>query len=310
MNIFSEILKFEDKTVESALGEFGLSLLKFSQNIDIDHFGISDVPIDQNLSNRLCQILYLVDYAIKNNLYLSVEGIDKFYNKFLTNDIKNLDKKFVRLLKDKNLREEIRKSKKISEISLIGFFEKARLVWDNLPEDFSIFSKNDESYKEMIKEAEIKALRYRNIGCRELSNNIEKSLDSVKKMISDSYFGYRRILIRNAAIILSKINQFKLNKKNIENSFCKKEYFISLSGDIYNPKIYPIHYLEEIKTDYINLLMLDLEKVPLFDHYMVLVPSIKKRSMQRDMFDIKEKNIIPIVLGEKDGKCYFISYWI
>jgi hypothetical protein len=153
-------------------------------------------------------------------------------------------------------------------------------------------------------------LRYRNIGCRELSNNIEKSLDSVKKMISDSYFGYRRILIRNAAIILSKINQFKLNKKNIENSFCKKEYFISLSGDIYNPKIYPIHYLEEIKTDYINLLMLDLEKVPLFDHYMVLVPSIKGRSVKMDMFDIKEKNIIPIVLGEKDGKCYFISYWI
>lgn len=310
MKIFSEILKFEIRTVKSALGEFGLSLLRFSQNIDINHFGISDVPIDENLSNRLCQILYLVDYALKNDLHLSVEGINKFYNKFLNNDIANLDKKFVRLLKDENLRNEIRKNKKISEISLIGFFEKARLIWDNLPEDFSIFSKNDESYKEMIKEAENKALRYKNVGCHELSDNIEKSIESVRKLIDDSYCGYRRVSIRNAAIILSKINQFKLIKKNVENSFSKKTYLISLNHEIYNPKIYPIHYLEEIKTDYISSLLFDLEKVPLFDHYMVLVPSLKNRQIEKDKKDIKEKNIIPIILGEKDGKCYFISYWI
>ena len=310
MKIFSEIIKFQKETIEKALGEFGINLLNFSKNINLSHFGISEIPIDNNLSDRLCQILQLVDYARKNELDLSIEDIDKFYCKFIEKDIKNLDKKYIRLIKDDNTRKEIRQSKKICEVSLLNFYEKARLIWDNLPNDFSIFSKDDQSYKEMIQEAENKVNRYEEVGCFELANNIKKSLEIVKNTIRDSYCGYRKISIKNASIILAKINRFKLESRNLENSFHKKKYLICLNNETYNPKIYPIHYLEYIKTNYINLLLLDLEKVPLFDHYMVLVPSMKNRSAKTDLFDIKEKNIIPIVLGEKDGKCYFISYWI
>lgn len=310
MKIFSEIIKFQKETVEKALGEFGVNLLNFSKNINLSHFGISEIPIDNNLSDKLCQIIQLVDYAIKNKLNLSIQDIDKFYCKFIDKDIKNLDKKYIRLIKDNNIRKQIRQSKKICEVSLLNFYEKSRLIWDNLPNDFSIFSKDDQSYKEMIQEAENKANRYEEVGCFELANNIKKSLEVVKNTIRDSYCGYRKISIKNASIILAKINRFKLESRNLENSFHKKKYLICLNSETYNPKIYPIHYLEDIKTNYINLLLLDLEKVPLFDHYMVLVPSMKNRSTKTDLFDIKEKNIIPIVLGEKDGKCYFISYWI
>lgn len=262
------------------------------------------------MSDKLCQILKLVDHARKNKLDLSIEEIDKFYCKFIDKDIKNLDKKYIRLIKDENVRKEIRQSKKICEVSLLNFYEKARLIWDNLPNDFSIFSKDDQSYKEMIQEAENKANRYEEVGCFELANNIKNSLEVVNNTIRDSYCGYRKISIKNASIILAKVNRFQLENRNLENSFHKKKYLICLNNEIYNPKIYPIHYLEDIRTNYINLLLLNLERVPLFDHYMVLVPSMKNRSTKTDIFDIKEKNIIPIVLGEKDGKCYFISYWI
>jgi hypothetical protein len=310
MKIFSEILRFEEKIIECALGEFGLSLLRFSKVININHFGIYEIPINDDLSEKLCQILNLVDYALKNNLNLSVDGINKFYTKCIDYNLINLDKKYVRLIKDEKTRKEIRKNKKISEVSLSGFYEKARLIWNNLPEDFSIFSKNDTSFEKIIADAESKADRYDSVGCYELSKNIRDSIDVVKDIIKDSYCGYRRISIKNASVILAKINRFELVVKNLENSFHKKKYLICLNNEIYNPKIYPIHYLEDIKTDYIKSLFIDLESTPLFDHYMVLVPSFNSRQINQDLIDIKEKNAIPILLGEKDGKCYFISYWI
>jgi hypothetical protein len=310
MKIFSEIVKFEDEVVKLALGEFGLSLLKFSKVININHFGVCEIPINDDLSEKLCQILYLVDYALKNNLNLSVDGISKFYAKCIDHNLINLDKKYIRLIKDEKIRKEIRKNKKISEVGLAGFYEKARLIWDNLPGDFSIFLKNDTSFEKIIDDAESKADRYESVGCYELSKNIRDSVAVVRGLIKDSYCGYRRISIKNASVILAKINRFELVVKNLENSFHKKKYLIFLNNEIYNPKIYPIHYLEDIKTDYIKSLFIDLESTPLFDHYMVLVPSLNSRQINQDLIDIKEKNAIPILLGEKDGKCYFISYWI
>lgn len=303
MKIFSYILEFDKSISKIALGEFGENLYDFSMNLNLDHPGTKDIPIDLELSNKLCEIVHLVDYAVKNNLNLAIEEIYKFYNdKFISNNLMNLNKKFIRLLKDKSQRDEFRKCKKIQEIKLFNFYKNPRLIWDNLPEDFSIFSKDDVTYKEIIASAEEKSIRYKNVGCYGLSKNIEDSIKVVKDLVNNSYLGYREISILNASIILSKINKFNL--------VIDKKYFIKIKDKIYNPKLFPIHFLEQIKTDYVISLLEKLENVPLFDHYMVLVPSIKSNSVEKDILDIKENNIIPIVLGEKDGKCYFISYWI
>jgi hypothetical protein len=56
------------------------------------------------------------------------------------------------------------------------FYEKARLAWDSLPDDFVIFSRYSEDYKKMIHNAEIMAQRYKEIGCEDLCENIQKSI--------------------------------------------------------------------------------------------------------------------------------------
>ena len=47
---------------------------------------------------------------------------------------------------------------------------------------------------------------------------------------------------------------------------------------------------------------------PVFDHFLVVVPGLDG-DMAHEKELISEGRIIPVLLGERDGKCYFISYW-
>jgi len=307
MKIFSEVNNFDKETIKVALGEFGESFYEFSKDLDLDHFGIHDIPIDNDLSKKIINILKLIKFALDNGLDETVFGISNFYKKDIPLDIKNIDKKFIRLIKNKEKRESLRNNKKICDISLIKFYEKARVVWDNLPEDFSLFTKYSTKFDQILIDAEVKAKRYKELGCDELYKNIIDSVENTKKIMTDIYQGYHRVSLINAAIILAKINRFELSRQEF---FEKQNYIISLNKSIYKPKIYPIRYLNHIMPDQIRDLMFELEKNPFFDYYMVLVPSTHGSNQEKDISDIKNKNTIPVLVGEKDGNCYFISYWI
>jgi hypothetical protein len=58
----------------------------------------------------------------------------------------------------------------------------------------------------------------------------------------------------------------------------------------------------------------EAESRPVFDHYVAIVPTIALQEgddpMAFDTRSIEEKAIIPILAGEKDGKCFFLCYWI
>lgn len=309
MKILHQILEYNSDVASIALGKFGTTLYNFSKNLDFDHFGVNDIPIQEDFSEKLCQALKLVSYAVDHDLNEAILGINEFYIKHIPNELQNLDKKFVRLIKNDDLKNEIRKNKKSCNVSLITFYEKARLVWDSLPDDFDIFSRYSEEYKKKISSAEIMAQRYKEIGCEDLCENIQKSIKNTQELMGDVYKGFHRISIKNAAIILAKVNRFNLTKKET-NLFHKQNYLISLNNSIYSPKIYPLYEFESMITERINNLLNELENPSFFDYYMVMVPSIDSVTKENDMDSIKEKNIIPIVIGEKDGKCYFISYWI
>jgi len=109
----------------------------------------------------------------------------------------------------------------------------------------------------------------------------------------------------------------------------------------YEPKAYPYHEVAYLASKSIIDTIEELETFPeanhksIFDHYIVLVPSIyfpsisdkgiftflnpqgfKESSKDRieanrmlDMFFILKKIVSPILLGEKDGKCYYICEW-
>lgn len=307
MKIIFEIKKYREEVVKIALGDFGISLLNFSKNLNPNHREISCVPITNSFSDKLLQILNLVNYAYENNLMEAVAGINKFYKKNIPSEIENLDKKFIRLIENSQTREELRNNKKICSISLLKFYERANVIWDNTPNDFSMYTRYSLDFEKVLLDAESKANRYKQLGCTDLYDNIISSIEDVRFLMNDIYLGFHRISLRNAALILSKINGFELKKEELNNKF---KYSLMLGKNIYNPKLYPIQHLKSIFTYRVEETIKYLEKIPMFDYYMVLVPSNSNSNIEKDIKEIKNNNMIPILIGERDGKCYFISYWI
>lgn len=62
-----------------------------------------------------------------------------------------------------------------------------------------------------------------------------------------------------------------------------------------------------------------LEKFPplnlhaAFDHYWVLLPTVgcgDEEERQFDMRWLKSQKMVGALVGEKDGKTYFVNYWV
>lgn len=108
----------------------------------------------------------------------------------------------------------------------------------------------------------------------------------------------------------------------------------------FEPRVYPLHELYDIATQNVKDTIAILEAFPdagnkpIFDHFGVIVPGInfpffkenlytyldengivhsyknkEEASKSLDRTLIKGKHFHPIIVGERDGKCYFICYF-
>ena len=108
-----------------------------------------------------------------------------------------------------------------------------------------------------------------------------------------------------------------------EHSICKNKLN---KCEIYCPVVLPLHEVAE-KPEKIVEVINRLESFPeaankpIFDHYIVLVPAFAVVDLGRhgeiksqDTPDywqlIKKGECVPLLIGEKDGKCYFICYFM
>jgi len=302
--MFRQIKNYSPKVIHKTLGEVGLDFYNFADQIDLDHPDINYF----SFSDKINQSFSLVDLAIKNNLSDSIDGIENLYFKEIEfyKKIHCLEKAFPRFLNSRKKIEMIRRSKKISDVFLSTFKKTPRTIWDNLPFDFEIFLKN-KSYEKYLKEAEETSCKFRYFGCDQMADHIDDNLNKIKSIFKNNYFGYKELSISNAAIILAKMHEFKLRNNHRDCSI----YYKKLN---YKPKVYPIHELGSIKTKRFTNLMGRLEEKPLFDHYFVVVPSYsndgKNFSNSEILNKISKNDIVPVIMGERGFKTYFISYWI
>lgn len=108
----------------------------------------------------------------------------------------------------------------------------------------------------------------------------------------------------------------------------------------YEPRAYPYHEFSGIASEETKGIICHLENFPdagdkpIFDHFGVIVPGVEFPLRKSESFTfldkvgiihkfntreeslktldtilIKDKDIYPVIIGEKDGKCYFISYF-
>jgi hypothetical protein len=121
-----------------------------------------------------------------------------------------------------------------------------------------------------------------------------------------------------------------------ESIFCQKK----IESYDYEPRVYPLHEFNDIMTgrvkDTISFLEAfpDANNKPIFDHFGIIVPGVSLFSQNQsdysflnengmiqsyavredavkalDAILIKGKYFHPIILGERDNKCYFVCYW-
>ena len=373
--LLKKIADCDEELLKFTLGSLGQKLHYFATNTDFEHpeiISIFDGALtdDKDFAKECLELLILGRFAKDNKLnriipFFTESVIRDFPKNLKKIDIPQNNRMHVRLLKDSQSREEVRMTKKIQTIDLHSLFLKGEQVWDAQPNSFEKFLRFNKVYQEDIAIAEKKAKRYEDMGCSSLALEIRRSIEVFKENMEQVYYGFNRITMTNAAIILAKSLGFnytnssiKVDKKFFSNyefdpDANKLQYspFISEIAGFpifnnketiydYEPRVYPLHELNSIVPENVKKTISLLEAFPdsgnkpIFDHFGVIVPSInfpvkseagysfldskgivhvlQTREEAAKLFDInliKNDYICPIIIGEKDNKCYFICYF-
>jgi hypothetical protein len=376
-DLFNELIRCDEEVVKLGLGDIGLKLKNFISQVDLTHPEISNVfdgllANDQAFSKSCRELLALACHARHDNLVFVAPYLNQFLYKEYNSLIKKIDTPYinrinVRFLKDVEEREQIRCSKKMQIIDLQGIYKKGKSFWDSQPSNFSRFLRFDTSYKDELKNAEKKAKRYEELGCTSLAEEVNKTIELFREHAECNYFGFNRITMTKASIVLAKSLGFSyIENYNQDNIVINKKIFYNFNPEFgiennpylsiatgklsvpdvlqdsynYEPRVYPYHEFIDIASDETKSIIFHLENFPevdnkpIFDHFAVIVPGVEfpLRNSQSfsflnksgilnefktreealknlDLNLIKNKDICPIIIGEKDGKCYFISYF-
>lgn len=337
-NLVNEILRADKESLELILGSSGYQIKQFLKSVDLDHpdliFFIEDLfSKEDDFTHKDYIDLFKTIRFIKNNNHLgSLNVFSKALSKL---NKKNFNKyKNVRLIKKKDEREKVRLLRSPQHIDLYFFQKEFRNSWEYFPNNFDCYLKNNLTYKSKIDLAVKKKERYENIGCNFLAKEIQHDIEDIENH-NIMYYGFHQINISTAAIILAK----KLNYIFNENSISIKNFFDNNSNDFFNytPYAYPISYFWDTCSDKIKNYLNDLENhaensyKPTFDLFFLVVPGfdfLSKTSKgycfkgsknnyktynealkESFRYLLENKIIQSVVLGEKDGLCYFIDFF-
>jgi hypothetical protein len=371
--VLEKISQYDESIFKLSFGEIGYNLKSFVDKIDFNHPDITSVfdgilSDDSSFSQECAELLFLTKLAQEHHLNKIIPIIGDTFSK--NNLYKTISKKIesspkicVRILKNPEERQEIRLSKKMQAIDLQSFYDKGEDAWSGHSDSFLKFVRFDTSYKDDIALAKKKVEKYKEIGCISLAEEVQKSIDLFIENIEQSHYGFNRITMTSAAIILAKSLGFVYNsyfdisdyicsaspqfesRIIVKSEFLKEEntnlYFPDTKRDyyIYEPRVYPFHFFADIANNETKVIIDILEKFPeadnkpIFDHFGIIVPSISLPFKNRNHFSfinqdnifqtvskeeallyldthlVKNNCIKPIIVGEKDDKCYFISYF-
>jgi hypothetical protein len=264
-------------------GDIGLSVYNFASIVDKEHIDINSSSCRDH--DLYFQLINLSKHAYDNNFDLALEHVSNLIKKSNLNldaiSAQDHSQRHIRLLKKD--KEKFRLLKKSWQFSSCSFKEMMLSSWNETPSDLCLFERNDNKHLEEIDALKKKENRFKQIGCF----NSAESMKRVAQILSlECHHGYKKIPIHWAACIMAKMN--------------------GISGSDYKPTLCPYYEYKEIATKEVIEQTGAAENSNIFDHYLIFVPSSLGRSDKEILLD---KNIKSIVLGDKDGDCYFICTW-
>ena len=325
--LLREMLEADPEYVRLGMGEVGMRLYNFVHALDLQHPGIATL-FNGNLvkpspaSRRLTQYMELAKFAKGHDLNEVLPDIPKMAMKHIDKDIRYIEKpycQFVRLLKSKEERDSIRRKKETKRFDISFLAKKSSFNWESHATNCDMYLRHSKGYEEEIENAKKKALRFKSLNCTTLYKEIVNSITEFKAEFENDYYGFHQITVSKVAVILAKLHgvQFNLSPFRMTDRH-------PTEGTIadYTPRIYPYYEYEKYMSFFMPKSVIDVVKHleefpaannrPIFDHYLVVVPGLDSISAfkEDDATCIKLKYVCPVLLGETEGKCYFICYAI
>lgn len=204
VNYATYLLNTPPDIAEIVLGKSGKKLIEFISKIDLEHpealHVLNDIfHNDNNFWKQVIETIGLTENC--KNLSIS-SNFHKLINYKLSKSfVKNSDKFAIRLLKSKDDREVIRRQRLPQAMDL----KVSLSVWNKQPANFETFNRNNIPYLEDIDALENKALRYTELGCQKIVDKVTNEIKKLKDANNQIYYGFNKITITTAAIILAKM---------------------------------------------------------------------------------------------------------
>jgi len=300
------------------LGKAGDKILDFVQNVDQEHPHTSEVFksifADEEFLNQVGELFLLTEDAflcgyLRKVIPLLPRLLDK---KKVSKHFLKSDAFAIRLL-PKEKRELLRVQKKMQAVNLV--YKNGAVDWNRCRTNFGDFVRFNEPYKEEIRAYEKRAEKYIDLG---LKISGDKTASYINKLRNNEvYYGFNRITLSHASLILAKRAGFKL--RTTYDTKDNKTYNILWPDDKltqpYEARAYPLHDMLCVASERLLKLIHELDHFSeakakaIFDNLIVLVPSISYNDSELDIMRVGHAYIHPILLGEKDSKCFFISEW-
>ena len=336
--------EYQPCVLETALGDLGPRIKEFANGVDCLH---PDIHIllggifspQHEINKAMSQLIYLTAYAMTSGRDYSkiVPLLSKLkkglripseFEELIGDPVKT--RNFTRLVSERKKRDEIRYKKEPIVVNLSNFYKKGCVGWTSCPADFSMYQRGSDTYKTELAKAEKIVNRWEKSGSKELLNNVKMPIAEFSATMGETYYGFHRIKLATAAVILAKQHNYVFEK-----TFPNTAVITWKGAGYYSPCIYPISSepagLVAIFDDRTKLfefprawseIINRLEfPIALFDNYFLMVPGVvfsKEKlflsavahdKIEWDKTLIVNKTVSPILLGEKDKKCYLIAEW-
>lgn len=315
--ILKELQTANTKDIFDALGDHGEHLHRLIQRIDVDHPDIISINKGHfsssqkyKFSREACDRLKLARLAKEHNLSPSIldSAKNRLYDGMFSKEIYEISDpvysgRHIRFL---NNSEDIRYARSFESVHSIVFHEPNVVgqLWSQTSENLLKYSRNQVVYETELSETKNRIDFYLKFGLNDFARHIQNSFDQIQTcMKKENYYGFNKISLETASIILSKMSGYSLaNADNQDgfpdnvqvfvtpNTFGGYKFWVE-NDHLYDPnrlfnvfglvpRAHPYHELENIAPKRINELIQyldcfpDIGNRPLFDNYLVLIPGI------------------------------------
>ena len=326
--LLREIKDRSSQSVKKSLGEVGLSLQRFAQEVDLSHPGLRTIFDGQlvseekgSFSQDALDILNLVtgdaelSDVVVDNLKKVVRK-NAYYKRFKgrrTLDAPSRTLVYVRFL-DEEGRKIARAQKQRQSINM-RLYRERHGYFESLPDTLDGFSFQSDVY-EMERDVLTRRFKHFNkFGLRSMAAQIKLGLDKLKNY--ETYCGFNPVSLTTASLVLARMHGFV--DLGLDLAIEGFELGMEEEWAKFAPRLYPLHDLWNQASKAIQMMVDSLEKFPplglhaAFDHYWVLLPTVgcgDEEELQFDVRLLESQKIIGALVGEKDGKSYFVNYWV